>query len=185
MSEAKEKYLTDVCMVTLTTKETEPRVLSWKTASKVAAKIKIEETKGVKLIVKQILKAQKKDSKIITGCELSFEDNVFLPEVVQVLQGGTVTFDDTSGKFKKYAAPVVGDTTELTKFDIDVYTANYGAGGAITGYTKINFPNCTGQPIDIEAQDDKFFAPKYTIASAPDTGESPYTMEDVENLPSV
>jgi len=87
-----EKYLTDVVMAVIIPKG-ESSQLSWKTASKVGFKISTEETKGVKLIIHNVLKAQKKDKKVITGSEITFEDNVFLPEVVRVMQGGVVTFD--------------------------------------------------------------------------------------------
>lgn len=183
MGNAKEKYLTDIALIVLTTKETNPRVLTWDTASKATAKINIEETKGVKLIVKKVLKAQKKDGKVITGCEVTFEDNVFLPEVVQIVQGGELIMEE--GKFQRYDAPITGDIKEAVVFDLDVYTANYNAAGVITGYTKIAFPNCTGQPINLETEDDKFFAPKFTIASAPNTGQAPYYMEDCDALPVI
>lgn len=185
MAAAQEKYLTDVALVVLTTLETTPRSFAWCTASKATAKINIEETKGVKLIVKKALKAQKKDSKIITGCEITFEDNVFLPEVVQVVQGGTLIMNESTGKFQRYDAPITGDIEEPIVFNLDVYTANYNAAGMITCYTKIAFPNCTGQPIDLETEDDKFFAPKFTVVSAPNTGEAPYSMEDVAALPVI
>lgn len=60
------------------------------TASKIGVKPVTEEEKAVKLIVKGVLKAQKKATKTLTGTEITLKDNVFTPEIVKIMQGGTI-----------------------------------------------------------------------------------------------
>lgn len=50
---------------------------------------------------------------------------------------------------------------------------------------KINFPNCSGKPVNIKLENGTFFAPEYTILSAPSTGDAPYTINAVKELPSL
>lgn len=81
----------DVVLVTITTDEDVPKEYAVDTASKIAVEPQIETQDAVKLIVKSVLKAQKKASSVITGHKITLTDNVFIPEVVKVLQGGTIT----------------------------------------------------------------------------------------------
>lgn len=66
------------------------------TASKIAVEPVIETTDAVKLIIKGILKAQKKEMNTLTGNKITLTDNVFLPEIVKILQGGTITLGSTA-----------------------------------------------------------------------------------------
>ena len=70
-------------------------------------------------------------------------------------------------------------------FTLIAYSAIYNAAGVITGYEKITYPNCQGTPVALNSQDDVFRAPGGTINSAPNTGEAPYTIEYVDELPTV
>lgn len=155
------------------------------TSTQIQVSPQIETTDAIKLIVKGILIAQKREINTITGNTITLTDNVFNPELVSILQGGTITTDG-SGNITKYEPPVAGsDPTAITPFTLCAYTAQYDASGLIVQYEKITYPNCTGQPIAMSAQDDVFAVPQYTIISAPATGESPYTIDYVSNLPSV
>ena len=55
----------------------------------------------------------------------------------------------------------------------------------IVSYIKVAFPNCAGKPVNIKLENGTFFAPEYTIMSAPSTGEAPYTITAVEELPAL
>lgn len=184
MPNVTELPLVDVARVVLTTKETTPITYTWETASKAESEVLTEEIKGEKLIIKGVLKAQKRDEEIITGINLKFQDNVFAPEVVQLLQGGTLT-TDVDESFLKYEAPKVGEKPVLTPFDIDVYTTITAEDGEIQGYLKYTFPNGKGKPVKFEMEDNKFMAPSYEITTAPKKGESPYTIDKVSTLPVI
>ena len=80
----------DCCLVTIETGDGE---FGFETANKIEVEPQIEETDAIKLIIKGKLKAQKPKETTITGNEITLTDNVFNPELVMVLQGGTINYD--------------------------------------------------------------------------------------------
>lgn len=154
------------------------------TGTQVSVETELETTDGIKLIVKGVLIAQKREKNTITGTTITLTDNVFNPQLVQVLQGGTVEYN-SDGSFKKYTPPVAGSDYTPVSFTLNLYTAHYDASGLVQGYEKVTYPNSTGQPIAFSAEDDTFSAPEYTINSAPSTGAAPYTIEYVTALPTL
>lgn len=158
--------------------------LGLKTGTQASVETELETTDGIKLIVKGKLIAQKRESNTITGTTITLTDNVFNPQLVQILQGGSIEYN-ADGSFKKYTPPVAGGEYEPVSFTTNLYTAHYDASGIVQGYEKVTYPNCTGQPIAFSAEDDTFAAPQYTIDSAPSTGGAPYTIEYVTALPTL
>ena len=153
------------------------------TSNRVQVETATEETAAVRLVVKGILRAQKKRKYTIVGNTITLTDNVFNPDLVLALQGGTCTYDSTTGALTGYTPPVVGSKEELTSFTLNCYSAQYDASGDIVNYEKISYPNCTGQPIAFSSEDDVFRAPEYVIDSAPKKGEAPYVITYVDTLP--
>lgn len=172
----------DVAMVTLTTKDGVE--LGLKTSTQIGVASQIETTDAIKLIVKGVLIAQKRQKSIITGNSITMKDNVFNPQLVQILQGGTIEYD-VDKSFKKYTPVVSGEDYSPDPFTLNTYSAQYDASGLIVKYEKTTYPNCTGEPVSFESEDDVFRAPEYTIISAPAEGEAPYTIEMVESLPEL
>jgi hypothetical protein len=156
------------------------------TANQIAVEPQIEEEDAVKLVVKGILRAQKPATRTITGNQITLTDNVFNPELVLVLQGGTIIYDSVDPtKIIGYQPPVAGSGDKGEKFTLNAYSAQYNAAGQIVNYEKIAYPNCQGQPVAFGAEDGAFRAPEYTIDSAPNTGEAPYTISYVDELPEL
>lgn len=156
------------------------------TSNKIEVEPQVEEQEAVKLVIKNILRAQKPAESVITGHEITLTDNVFNPELVMILQGGTLEWDsiDTK-KVKKYAPPVAGSPSNAKPFTLNAYTAQYNAAGVVVQYEKISYPNCKGQPVAFSSEDGVFRAPEYTIISAPNTGEAPYEITYVDALPTL
>ena len=173
----------DVAMVTLA--PSSGTEIGLTTGTQVGVETELETTDGIKLVVKGVLIAQKREKNTITGTTITLTDNVFNPELVKMLQGGTITYDQTTGAFKSYTPPVAGSEYSPTPFTLNLYTAHYDASGLVQGYEKVSYPNCTGNPIAFSAEDDTFAAPEYTIKSAPSTGAAPYTIEYVTSLPTL
>lgn len=159
------------------------------TASKIQVDIQTETTDAVKLIIKGVLKAQKHKQVTVTGNQITLTDNVFTPEIVQILQGGTIKYDEeNTTKIIGYTPPLVGSSNaDLPIFELIAYSAIYNAAGIITGYERISYPNCQGNPISLTSEDNVFRAPEYTIDSAPNTGEAPYDITYIEpdELPTI
>lgn len=150
------------------------------TANKVGVEPQIETTDAIKLVKLGRLIAQKPATTTITGHQITLTDNVFIPELVKILQGGTVKgTDDTL----TYTPPVAGSTDKGQVFELDCYSAQYDASGQIVRYEKITYPNCQGTPVAMSSEDDVFRVPEYTINSAPKEGEAPYKISYVKTLP--
>lgn len=174
----------DVALITITTTGTTPKELGLKTANQINVDPQIETTDAIKLIIKGVLIAQKRQVDTITGNSITMTDNVFNPELVQILQGGEITYTE-SGDFESYTPPVVGEEYNPVPFTLNVYSAHYDASGLVIDYERTTYPNCTGVPVAMSAEDDVFTAPEYTIISAPAQGQPPYEISMVKSLPTL
>lgn len=180
--------------VNLVTIEIAAGEFGFDTANQVEVEVQTEEEEAVRLVVKGRLRAQKPAEVTITGHQITLHDNVFIPELVKVLQGGTIyyytdathtdiTTEQTDYGFAKYTPPLAGSNDKGEIFALNTYSAIYNAAGVITGYEKTHYPNCQGVPVAFNSEDGTFRAPEYTINSAPNTGEAPYEMSTVSSLP--
>lgn len=151
------------------------------TANKIGVEPQTETTDAVKLVKLGRLLAQKPSETTITGHQITLTDNVFIPELVQIFQGGTIEEKEDTLVYKP---PVAGSAEKGQVFELDAYSAEYDASGQIVKYEKITYPNCQGTPITINTEDGVFRLPEYVINSAPKTGEAPYTISYVSGLPS-
>ena len=140
------------------------------TANKIRVEPQTETTNAVKLVKLGRLLAQKPSETTITGHQITLTDNVFIPELVQIFQGGTI---EGEGDTLVYKPPVAGSAEKGQVFEVDAYSAEYDASGQIVKYEKITYPNCQGTPITINTEDGVFRLPEYVINSAPKTGEAP------------
>lgn len=183
----------DVSLVTIEVDGTE---FGFDTASSIEVEPQINEEDAITLVVKGILRAQKPAVSTITGNQITLTDNVFNPELVQVLQGGTIKYwtsaehtteGDTDAGFgiSSYTPPVAGSADKGKVFKLNAYSANYDASGQIVQYEKITYPNCQGTPVVFNSEDDAFRAPEYTINSAPKSNEAPYVITYVDELPEL
>ena len=177
--------LTDVAMCEVITKETNPVVYRFKTSDEVETEEVISEGEEQTLKIKGVVYANKPAEDVTLGYDITLKDNMFCPEVLEVIQGGTITFDtvDTT-KFKSYSAPPVGVSKSKKRFDLIVYSEIVTNDGPTGDYAKITFPNGKGNSVPLSIKDGEYFASEYTIKSRPAKGESPYTIEIVDALPT-
>lgn len=181
---AKAEIATIDC--SLVTIETADGEFGFDTANSISVEPQVEEEDAVKLVVKGILRAQKPKTSTITGNEITLTDNVFNPQLVLVLQGGEILYDESDQKkIVGYLPPAAGSNEKGEVFKLNAYSAQYDASGQIVQYEKITYPNCQGVPVAFSSEDGAFRAPEYTINSAPKTGERPYEIHYVENLPEL
>lgn len=175
----------DVALVTVST-DGNATEIALDTANKVSVTPQITTTDAIKLVVKNILRAQKPKKSVITGHTIVLTDNVLNPELLKILQGGKITYSSgDSGPITKYEPPLAGEAGGGEEFTLNLYSAVYSAAGTIVNYEKTTYPHCFGDPVAPSSEDDVFRIMEYTINSAPDTGEAPYTIEYVNNLPVV
>lgn len=176
--------LTDVVLVQLVTRERSPRTLSFQTSDEIKTEEVVKEGEAKELIIKNQLIAKKETPDLMLGYDLTFKDNVMSPEVMQVVQGGTIEYDTESGKFKKYEPPAIGTKPNLTSFDTIVYSEIVGDDGATGEYAKFTFPNCKGGNVPVNLKDGEYYSNEYKVKSRPAIGQKPYTLEIVDVLPS-
>ena len=183
----------DIVLFTVTPAKTGIEI-GLQTASKLAVNPQTETQDAVKLVVKGALLAQKPAETTITGNTLVLTDNVFIPELVKILQGGTIKYWTTVDKttegdedkgfgVARYTPPVAGSREKGEVFVSKAYSAIYNAAGVVTGYECISYPNCQGIPVSFSSEDGVFRAPEYTINSAPDKGQAPYEITYLKELP--
>ncbi|MDR0326687.1 MAG: hypothetical protein LBI05_00160 [Planctomycetaceae bacterium] len=160
--------------------------LGFDTVTNIQVEVQKEEQEAVKLVVKNILRAQKLPKSTITGHQITLSDNVFNPELVVILQGGKIVHDSTDpDKIIGYDPPVAGSEAKGEKFTLNAYTAQYDSSGDIIKYEKISYPNCEGVPVAFSSEDNVFRTPEYVINSAPKQGEPAYTLRYVPALPEL
>ena len=182
----------DVSMVMV---ETDDESYILDTANKIAVEPQIETTDAVKLIVKGRLIAQKPEESTITGNKITLTDNVFAPELVKMLQGGTIKYwtdaqhtatstEHTTFGIAGYTPPVAGSGEKGKVFKLHAFSAQYDTSGQIVQYEKITYPNCQGVPVAFGSEDGTFRSSEYTINSAPKSDEAPYDISYVGELPT-
>lgn len=185
----------DIVLFTVTPASTGIEI-GLQTASKLAVNPQTETQDAVKLVVKGALLAQKPAETTITGNTLVLTDNVFIPELVKILQGGTIKYwtdadkttegaEDKGFGVARYTPPVAGSREKGEVFVSKAYSAIYNAAGVVTGYECISYPNCQGIPVAFSSEDGVFRAPEYTINSAPDKGQAPYEITYLKELPTL
>lgn len=181
----------DVCMVVIEYGETK---IALDTASKLGVEPVTEDVDAVKLVIKGKLKAQKGKMSTITGHTLVLTDNVFIPELVQVLQGGVIKYwedeeqsntteEKTEFGVAGYTPPASDSGETGVVFKLIAYSAQYDSSGQIVQYEKTTYPNCQGNPITTNMEDGVFRVSEYTINSMPGKGQSPYEIDFVKELP--
>lgn len=176
----------DVVMVSVQTYAVNADEIILDTANQISVTVSTETEDKVALIVKGRLIAQKPEKTTVTGNQITLTDNVFNPELVKILQGGTIKYDtEETSKVIGYTPPVSGSTDTGSLFKLKAYSAIYNAAGIITGYECITYPNCQGVPVAFNSEDGAFRAPQYTINSAPNNNEAPYDIDIVSELPTV
>lgn len=191
-----EVAMIDCALVVIKTKGVNAKSIGLDTASQVEVAIATETTDAIKLIIKGKLKAQKKATTTVVGNTLTLTDNVLNFELAKILQGGTIKYwtsdehtatstESTSFGIAGYEPPVVGSDDKGETFDMELYSSVYDTAGDIVQYEKITYPNCTGQPFGVGAQDDTFYVGSITIDSAPAKGQAPYSIDTVFALPKV
>lgn len=151
------------------------------TADEISCEPVIEEGEAVNLTIKNKVIAQKQTPDMVLGHDITCKDNVFTPELLADIQGGTV--EKNLESFSKYTAPNVGAMPSTKTFDFVAYIEVVGDDGPTGEYLKYTFPNCKGSFISPNFKDGEYYANEYTIKSRPVLGTSLYTVELVEELP--
>jgi hypothetical protein len=85
----------DVALCTIV--DSNGREIGFKTSSKIGVNAVTKTLDANQLMIKGICAAQKKAQTTVVGHTIVLNDNVFIPEVVQILQGGVIVFSKDYG----------------------------------------------------------------------------------------
>ncbi len=174
----------DAALIVLTPESGEGDSIGITTNTAVETEVQTETTDANKLLIKGVLKAQKKEKQTLTGIQLTLTDNMTVLDLAKAVQGGTI-LRDGSGKITKYTPPVVGEEEEQEKYTVEIYTACMDSSGDIIKYEKTTYKHCTGQPFAYNAKDDEWRSAQYVLLCLPKQGEPPYEIEYMDELPEV
>ena len=121
---------------------------------------------------------------LLYGYDLTFKDNTFDPEIMALIEGGTVrkTNDAISG----YDSPMlVQGASNMKPFRLNIYVPNY-VGDSIVNYVKITLNNCTGSAPGLNIGKE-FYAPEFKIKAreATKAGLPVKSMDYVAELPAI
>lgn len=172
--------IANVECVKIVTRETQPVTHVFKTTTKFTAEPKLEEGQEVAQRVKNTVMGRIKTDDLLSGYNLSCEDERFIPQVIALVDGGSW---DGEAPTKKYTGPKAGEATARTAFDAYLYTSDRGAGGEVKNKLEWKFPNCKGKPVKFGGEDNAFTKQPYEFESRPEDGEAAYEVSVVDEFP--
>lgn len=179
------KPLVNVRRVEIATEETTPKTYKFDTAEEIDFDPEVSKGEEKTHRTKNRILGVNTTEDLITGYNLKLKDSLMLPELFALLEGGTVTYDAVeTTKVIKYEGPVMGNTIVKIPFTLVVYTEEKDESDDVVGYAKFTFEHCKGKPIKWKLKDNEFFVPDLEITSRAKSGESPVTVDFVDELPA-
>ncbi|UZQ49112.1 hypothetical protein [Clostridium kluyveri] len=182
MAKAKSYPLVNIERVELVTEGTTPTTVSFDTATEASYSPVLSEGDETILRTKNTIHAINRTEDIQYGSDIEFTDAKFVPDVLALVDGGTITKEE-NGEITGYSSPPTGAVVNRTPFTLNIYTAEKDIDGNIVKYFKFTFPHSKGSPAEFDFQDGEFLSPTYTIHSRAAAGESPVQVSVVTELP--
>ncbi|MEG1004629.1 MAG: hypothetical protein RSF37_14635 [Clostridium sp.] len=178
-----DKVICNIELVEIVTEETSPKTFMFDTADEATYSPDISEGKENILRVKNRIVSTNKTEDIQYGSSLTFKDTAFQPEVLAIVDGGTVT--KTENKVTGYSAPAVGGVVNRIPCTINIYTSEKDTSGEVLQYAKFSYPSCKGKPAKFSFKDGEYMTPEYTMVSRPAKGAKPFDLTFVKALPTI
>jgi len=178
MARTEEFALANIVRVDIITDEASPRTLKLiDVASDADVVAYLSEGQQKVLRVKNTIKAQNNTEDIVLGYDIKLVSATFLPEVLEIVDGG-----EWDAVNENYVAPVVGVPVERIPFTANIYTEEKDADGSTMSYVKFSYKNCKGKPVNYRMLDGEFFSPEFNLKSRSKLGESPVEIDRVFSL---
>ena len=101
---------------------------------------------------------------LLYGYNLTFKDNTFDPEIMALVEGGTLRKTGESGSqtIEGYDSPMLSTgAANMKPFRLTLYVPNY-LGDSIVNYVKITLNNCSGTATGLNLGKE-FFAPEFNV----------------------
>ena len=177
-----ERVLANIVRAEIIDEESQT-VYSFNTASEASIKPYVSEGEEKIHRVKNTILATLRYEDILLGYEIKLVNNTFCPELLSLIDGGTVTYDDEE-KFASYTSPVVEAKASTTRKNLTVclYTEELDCDGETMGYFKFTFRHAKGKPVEYTIKDGEFIVPELTLRSRAKTGESCVSVDSLKTL---
>lgn len=178
--------LANIVRVEIVTEETTPKTYRLTdVASEAEVTAYVSEGEEKPLRVKNTIKAQNNTEDIVMGYDLKLVNATMVAEVLALIDGGTLRFDEVeTTKLLGYDGPAVGSPVSRKLFTTYIYTEEKDVDGGTLSYVKFGYKHCKGTPVNYSLQDGEFFAPELTAKSRPKKGESPVSIDFLDELPA-
>lgn len=147
------------------------------TAEKADIKPDLSKGKEDILRVKNRIIAMNRTEDICIGYDIKLTDNTFPPELMCLVDGGTMTNNG-------YEGPQIGVAVNKTPFTLNLYSEEKDYDSSTVKYVKFGFKHNKGTPVEFKFEDGKFYVPEFESHSRPKKGEKPVYIEYVNSLPS-
>lgn len=147
------------------------------TADKADAKPDLSAGKEDILRVKNRIIAMNRTEDICIGYNTKLTNNTFTPEVMCIVDGGTMTADG-------YEGPEVGKVTDRHSYTLNLYAEEKDYDSETLQYVVFTFKHNKGKPVEFKFEDGKFYVPEFESHSRPKKGEKPVYIKYVKQLPT-
>ena len=147
------------------------------TAETAECKPDLSQGKEDILRVKNRIIAMNRTEDICIGYDIKLKNNTFTPEVMCLVDGGTMS---STG----YEGPEVGVVTERQPFTLNLYSEEKDYDSSTKSYVKFTFKHNKGKPVDFKFEDGKFYVPEFESHSRPKKHEKPIYISYVTSLPT-
>ena len=101
---------------------------------------------------------------LLYGYNITFKDNTFDPEIMALVEGGTLRKTGATGSqtIEGYDSPMLSTgAANMKPFRLTLYVPNY-LGDSIVNYVKITLNNCSGTATGLNLGKE-FFAPEFNV----------------------
>jgi hypothetical protein len=170
------KTLVNVVKCIITNETTNTSFDIGDTASEIQVDPILSEGKRDILRVKNKILGINQTEDIAIGYKLKLTDNTFNLDVMQIVDGGTIT----DGKYQSIPA---GQIVNKDLFTLEVYTEEKDY-SRTTGYTKFTWKHCKGKVPKYKIKDGEFIVPEFEAESIPFKGERAVEIDSVVTLPT-
>lgn len=182
MSNLSAMPVANIVAAEIITLENDRRVYHFSTAKSVTPEPFVSEGAEEELRCGNRILAQNLLEDIVKGYDIKLKDVVFSPELLALVEGGSVECD-ANGGFAAYHAPVAGAISSRTRFALVLYAEEKDYDGSAVSYFRFTYPSCIGTTAEFGFEDGAFFAPEYTIKSRPPFGRKSVVIEQLDFLP--
>lgn len=182
IEQVNEKPIVNIVRTELVTEDSHAKTYRITTATEATYAAVISQGEEQVLRVKNEIKSINRTEDIQYGSDINLSEALMTPEVMALIDGGTLTVDE-EGNPTKYEPPVMGAVVKRIPFTLKLYTEEKDTSGDTVGYQCFSFKGCKGKPVSYTFKDGEYLVPQYTASSRVKKGTAPYSLDFLETLP--